>query len=217
MTIRWILSHSKIKGNEKADELARKAADHKSSRITDLPPYLRKSLPINASAEKQAFHEELLRTWEELWTASPRKMRLDETGASFPYTKLKKNLSKLNREQSSRIAQVRSRHIPLNAYPHRIGKTPSRNCRQCQDILGAQVKQEMVNNRKTEGGVRQCRTCSPFFDDLLSCCATLENVQNHCQRLPQKDLHNTGTLCFSYMLLISVSILILLVTNFRAK
>jgi ribonuclease HI len=46
LTLKWISGHSKVDGNEKADELAKQAADHKSSRIEHLPPKMRKTMPV---------------------------------------------------------------------------------------------------------------------------------------------------------------------------
>ena len=54
--IHWISSHSKVKGNEKVDELAKEAANGKSSARINLPHILRSTLPASASATKQEFH-----------------------------------------------------------------------------------------------------------------------------------------------------------------
>ncbi len=59
--IHWISGHSKVKGNEEADELAKKAStEHISSGAADLPLKLCKPLLISVSAEKQRYHEELM-------------------------------------------------------------------------------------------------------------------------------------------------------------
>jgi ribonuclease HI len=54
-TVRWISSHSEVKGNEAADKLAKAAAHGRSSRRADLPHLLRSDLPVSISAAKQKF------------------------------------------------------------------------------------------------------------------------------------------------------------------
>ena len=80
LTINWILSHSNVKGNEEADQLAKKAAEGRSSTAITLPHPLRSPLPKSTSAVKQAFHATLHKTWLEKWGHSPRMVRLTQTG-----------------------------------------------------------------------------------------------------------------------------------------
>ncbi len=68
LMIHWISGHSKVKGNEEADELAKKAStEHISSGATDLPLKLHKPLLMSVSAEKQRYHEELMRECTKSW------------------------------------------------------------------------------------------------------------------------------------------------------
>ena len=59
LTIKWISGHSKVKGNEDVDKLAKDAADGRSSRREDLPHLLRTSLPRSASASKQEYNAKI--------------------------------------------------------------------------------------------------------------------------------------------------------------
>ena len=76
LDIRWISSHSKVRGNEKADELAKEAANGWSDSRVNLPPMLRNPLPTSASMTKQVYHNGLKEKWVALWEASDRSQRL---------------------------------------------------------------------------------------------------------------------------------------------
>jgi hypothetical protein len=146
LTLNWISGHSKVDGNEKADELAKQAADHKSSRVEHLPRKLRKTMPTSALALKERYHKSLLAKWEELWSNSPRKTRVEQIDNLFPFTRYRRNQQKLTRDQASKMIQVRSRHIPLNMYLHRIGKSQMRHCQQCRTNRETQTLPETVNH-----------------------------------------------------------------------
>jgi ribonuclease HI len=131
LTIRWISSHSKVKGNEEADRLAKDAADGRSSTRNDLPHILRNPLPNSASATKQSFNAKLKEEWAEIWNASPRRIRVAQFGEVFPFNALLKRLNMLTRKQSSTILQIRCGHFPLNKYLHKIKKKDSDKCQAC--------------------------------------------------------------------------------------
>src|SRR6202040_2743169 len=88
--IHWISSHSKVRGNEKVDELAKEAASGLSSARLGFPHILRTQLPSSASATKQAYHSTLKKKWEDVWKASDRKGRLDPIDDNFPFVSYRK-------------------------------------------------------------------------------------------------------------------------------
>ena len=128
LTIRWISSHSKVKGNEDVDKLAKNAAEGRSSTSVHLPHLLRNLLPTSTSAIKQEFHTSLKTRWAVQWEASPRKARITQLGGSFPFSTFLKSLELLTRKQSSMIMQIRCGHFPLNVYLHRINKVNMDKC-----------------------------------------------------------------------------------------
>lgn len=71
---------------------------------------------------------------------------MEELDERFPFSKFRENQDKLTRAQASRLFQVRCRHIPLNAYLHRIGKAEVRTCRQCANIAEEEPGPETVNH-----------------------------------------------------------------------
>ncbi|KAF8154923.1 hypothetical protein B0H34DRAFT_617689, partial [Crassisporium funariophilum] len=102
----WISSHSDVEGNEEADRQAKDAAAGNTSPPQDLPPILRKPIARSIAAEKQAFHQELKKTWQERWSNSPRKHKFDQIDPDFPFTKHRRIAEKLNRTQSSLLIQI---------------------------------------------------------------------------------------------------------------
>ena len=131
LTIRWISSHSKVKGNEAVDKLAKNAASGRSSARAKLPHMLRNPLPASASALKQDFNSKLKYKWATMWESSPRRARIAQFGEAFPFSAFLKRLDSLTRKQSSTILQIRCGHFPLNAYLHRINKADSDRCNAC--------------------------------------------------------------------------------------
>ena len=146
LTLRWISSHSEVKGNEEADRLAKEAAEGRSSTRLNLPPLLRNPLPRSASALKQEFHAQLKVKWATLWDSSPRKPRVAQFGDVFPFSTFLKRLNGLTRKQSSIILQLRCGHFPLNSYLHRINKTDSDTCTACEDAHGGFSSPETINH-----------------------------------------------------------------------
>ena len=98
LTVKWISSHSKVLGNKKADQLAKKAAEGCSSALTSLPHLFRTPLPRSTSRTKQAYNLTLHKIWTNQWNRSPRKNKITQLGEDFPFKKFTKTLSKLTRK-----------------------------------------------------------------------------------------------------------------------
>jgi hypothetical protein len=133
LSIKWISSHSKVKGNEDVDRTAKEAAAGRSSARVSLPHILRQPLPTSASALKQDFNNDLKTKWETSWDTSPRKPRMTQFGETFPYSAFLSKVQMLTRKQSSTILQIRCGHFPLNKYLHRINKSETDKCQACAD------------------------------------------------------------------------------------
>ena len=73
LTIRWISSHSDVKGNEEVDKLAKEAVEGRSSAADRLPHLLRSPLPTSDSALKQEYNMKLRMKWLDTWNTLPRK------------------------------------------------------------------------------------------------------------------------------------------------
>lgn len=99
----------------------------------ELPPILRKRLPYSASAVKEEFAEAQKVSWIKMWTASPRFARFQHVDTAFPFNKYRKTVIALSRAQSSLLFQLRTGHIPLNSYLHRIKKSVTRRYASCWD------------------------------------------------------------------------------------
>jgi hypothetical protein len=124
-----------IEGNELADQEAKLAAQGSNSDTKLLPPYLRRRLLTNPSAVKQAHKEKLKRTWTKQWRESERGKRMRQLDESAPSSKFLKLIShkEVGRKTASIISQLRTAHVPLNAYLHKIGKIPSSHCPACNN------------------------------------------------------------------------------------
>ena len=129
--LKWIAAHNEVKGNEKADEEAKRASAGNSSPVEHLPHILRRPLPPSVGVIKHQFLLKLRGEWSAVWNRSPRKARMEKFDEDFPFDKHRKMIEQLTRIQSSLLFQLRSNHLPLNSYLHRIGKTPSKRCEQC--------------------------------------------------------------------------------------
>ena len=144
--VKWISGHSGVLGNERVDRLAKEAAEGRGSRRADLPHILRAKLPTNASASKQEYLEHLKRRWKENWTTSPRKERIERVDKMFPFDGYRKRQYGLPRHHASLLMQVRSGHLPLNEYLHRINKAESKKCQACRIEPGDETPTENIKH-----------------------------------------------------------------------
>jgi len=134
INLNWIAGHADIKGNELADREAKLAAlrSDMASPRRELPKSLRKCLPLSISAMKQANEDCLHKKWQEEWMASPRHPHinaLDPTQTTRSFMKL---VGHLKKKHTAIYVQLRTGHIPLNKHLHRIKKSASQSCLQCE-------------------------------------------------------------------------------------
>ena len=163
LSIKWISGHSKVKGNEAADKLAKDAASGRSSARASLPHLLRSPMPLSASATKQEYANKLKTKWVALWNASPRMPRVAQFGEAFPFNSLRKKLYTLTRRHSSTILQIRSNHFPLNKYLHKINKTDTDICTHCEALGDGVPAQETINHF-----IFECPAHSIYRNELIA-------------------------------------------------
>ncbi|KIJ95233.1 hypothetical protein K443DRAFT_43998, partial [Laccaria amethystina LaAM-08-1] len=104
--LKWVAAHKGVKGNERVDEEAKKAAQGDSSPWEELPPILWKRLPYSAAAVKQELSETLKVKWKDTWKDSPRYARFQHIDKDFPFNKFRKISDRLSRPQASLLTQI---------------------------------------------------------------------------------------------------------------
>ena len=103
-----------------------------SSPTSRLPALLRKTLPLNPVALWQEHHRQLKARWKIQWSTSPQYPRLrayDRLPSSAFLTLLQK--LQVMRAQASLLFQLRTGHIALSSYLHRIRKAETPKCPGC--------------------------------------------------------------------------------------
>jgi RNase H len=126
----WVAGHINSTGNERADELAKEAAEHGSSTPDKTPAFLQRGLPTSISAIKQEINKSTKKWTKAWWMSSPRYKKLKNIDPSLPSDKFQKITSNLNRRQASILTQLRTGHIPLNKHLYTIHKANTPHCPQ---------------------------------------------------------------------------------------
>jgi len=114
--------HEGIEGNEKADTEAKRAAEgpHKNQRNEHY--HLIRGIPDSKSATKQTLKA---RTWREYEKEFQGSSRYDKA------INFRKMSAKLSRRQASILIQLRTGHVPLQAYLHRFKLSDTPKCPTC--------------------------------------------------------------------------------------
>jgi len=96
------------------------------------PKHLEGTLPASISAIKQEVRTKLKDRWTQRWKAAGKTQRLLAVGYQSTSDKHMKQLAELPRRQGAMLTHLRSRHIALNAFLHRIQAIESPECEHCE-------------------------------------------------------------------------------------
>ncbi|KAA1478017.1 hypothetical protein DENSPDRAFT_787497 [Dentipellis sp. KUC8613] len=114
-----------------ADTEAKKAAAGDASPSAQLPKYLRSPIPRSIVALRQAHHADLKARAALLWQQSPRYARYSAFDKRLPGPGYLKTVANISRAQASIYFQLRSGHVALNQYLHRIAHDDERVSATC--------------------------------------------------------------------------------------
>ena len=133
LDVAWVKGHMDIEGNEMVDKAAKEATGGESSEVLSLPTLLATNpLPVSVSVSKQDYGAWLHERWHEIWKRSPCHVRISKVDPSLPSNKFQKLMVECSRAQASLIIQLRTGHVLLNAYLHRISKLDQPLCHLCE-------------------------------------------------------------------------------------
>ena len=127
----WISSHSGVHGNELADRAAKEAARGATSPDRDLPAALTAPFPRSSTAIWTAYKEGMDKKWMAAFAKTPRGVRLLRFDRNFHPRRYYKLAKGLHRSHTSIINQLRSGHVALNTYLHRIKRRDDPFCEHC--------------------------------------------------------------------------------------
>jgi ribonuclease HI len=129
--VAWCPGHKGIIGNERADVEAKKAAKGDSSEQRDLPGLLKQTLPGSVTTKRGVEKAKIWNRWDEEWAKSTRYQRMKRIDSTFNRKGFMKTAGGMNRKTASLLLQMRTEHVPLNAYLSRMKCTESRACPTC--------------------------------------------------------------------------------------
>jgi len=127
----WIPGHREIPGSERADEEAKKACEGAHRNRNNNLRFLTRGIPASKSAIKQVLRARVKKKEVKLFQASHRFPKMSRIDPSMPNTKFPREIARLDRKHSSILTQLRTAHVPLQAYLHRFKLEPSPTCPHC--------------------------------------------------------------------------------------
>ncbi|QRV87101.1 hypothetical protein RhiJN_15119 [Ceratobasidium sp. AG-Ba] len=180
VTTTWVPAHVGVPGNELADVAAKEAARGLSSDAHDLPAYLRNEIAASPAAAKQAFKEAQKEIWKQRWDGelsnSNASIRaIDESTPSNVFHRLAQTVP---RRHASLLIQLRTGHVPLNAYLHRFGLAESASCPACNQRAET-VKHFLMNCPAYEQARQRRNLASPASANSLSVLLSSKGATRH--------------------------------------
>ena len=131
LKIRWTPGHMRIQGNETVDTEAKKAADNPEANVNARFGILARGLPVSRSAHRQKLKDAAKAKYVRSFRDGPRFHRMVAFDPSMPSRKFLNSIAKLPRRFVSILTQLRTNHVPLQAYLHRFKRADSPTCQQC--------------------------------------------------------------------------------------
>jgi len=131
LVVRWTPGHVGIDGNEAADTEAKKAAESADNNTNCNFGIIKHPLPISRSAHLQRLREEDAASYVRNFQDGPRFYRIAAFDTSMPSNKYRKITLTLPRRFVSLLTQLRTNHIPLQAYLHKFKLADSPVCQNC--------------------------------------------------------------------------------------
>ena len=130
--LEWVPGHMDIKGNELADEHAKRAATGDISHTEDLPDLLKKCLPVSIAALKANWKKSIPQRWRKAWLNLPRHAKISQIDSRMPNRQIYRTLSSLPRRATSILIELRTGHVSLNAFLKKIKASDSALCKKCR-------------------------------------------------------------------------------------
>lgn len=135
LQIHWTPAHRNFAPNERADELAKRAAKGSSSAASRLPSLIRNAaLPSSIPATRHKHLTALRENWKTRWKKSPRYPLSHSIDKSLPSNKFLYLVDKMSRSQSAILTQLRTGHSPLNNHLFRIRCSETPVCPHCGNL-----------------------------------------------------------------------------------
>ncbi|KAK6972214.1 hypothetical protein R3P38DRAFT_2418296, partial [Favolaschia claudopus] len=132
--VAWVPGHKDVEGNEMADSEAKTAATGGASSNTPLTRAIRTlkhQLPASAAALRAQEKTSMRGRWSKQWADSRRGVKQRRFDTRPPGRTVLRFYKDRSRQSASIITQLRTGHIGLNAFLHRIHAVDSPNCPRC--------------------------------------------------------------------------------------
>ena len=114
-------------------------------KLSTLPKFLHKPLPLSISVLQQNKVNKIKKCWECRWKSSPRVNILKSINNTTPSKKYLCLILGLDHRQASLLFQLHSGHIGLNQHLFRICKSDTPICPNCQGITIESVKNFLID------------------------------------------------------------------------
>ena len=132
VTIHWVPGHSDVRGNERADKHAKRAAKGDMTPPGKLPTCLNKASPISKAAKRRLFKKKLTDAAVRAWAASPRHLRIELIDPTLSLASFWRIVKDMPKHQSATLVQLCTGHIALSKHLHRISKADMPVCPCCR-------------------------------------------------------------------------------------